>query len=149
MGRVYKPNVNIVEAQCHGLIYSHPTPGTWSDDIHSLILNEDASNNHPLHVPSDEEKHKYEHNKIEGYLRALIDEVISNNFASDLCLSCKKDDDCKHDVYNSSNSILKIVDQKINCLRHKMMGTPLTTGQMLALVLYTGSKVLFISLLVC
>jgi len=50
------------------------------------------------------------------------------------------DDECKHDVYGSIHSILHIVDQKMECIRHKMMEYPLKRDQMLALVLYTGLK---------
>ena len=83
-------------------------------------------------------KSKYGYNKRDGWLRALISEVISREFGTDLCLSCSKEDECKHDVFNSEFSILQIVDKKMNYLRHKMMDSPLNRGHMLALILYTG-----------
>ena len=76
----------------------------------------------------------------DGWLQALISEVQSNNFASDLCLSCSNEDECKHNVYHSRHSILHIVDQKMDCLRHKLMSSPLKRDQMLALILYTGCE---------
>ena len=47
----------------------------------------------------------------------MIDEVVKNGYKYDLCLECKKDDNCKHEYY----SILNIVDEKLNCARHKQM----------------------------
>ena len=70
----------------------------------------------------------------------LIQEVIDNGFKHDLCTKCSQNDDCKHDVYDKKNkySILRIVDEKMNHERHKIIGSPLRRDWMLALVLYTG-----------
>ena len=73
-----------------------------------------------------------------GFLTALIDEVISNGFRSDLCLSCSSNKKCKHNIHKSKYSILNIVDHKMNCERHLAMNSPLNRGNMLALILYTG-----------
>eukprot|EP01084_Bolivina_argentea_P064034 116802_1 len=76
----------------------------------------------------------------EGYLAALINEVIANGYGNDLCLNCGENDECKHDVYSSEYSILYIVYDKLKCHRHKVMGTPLTQDLILALILYTGCE---------
>ena len=64
----------------------------------------------------------------------MIEEVIKNGFKYDLCLQCKENDECKHDDY----SLLTVVDEKLNHVRHKRMGSPLHRYHMLALILYTG-----------
>ena len=76
----------------------------------------------------------------DGYLQALIDEVINNGYAYDLCLECGKTGECKDDPFQSEHSLLNIVDEKIQCQRHKLMNNPLKRPQMLAFVLivYTG-----------
>merc|ERR1719229_119152 len=80
-------------------------------------------------------KSKYGWNERDGFLKALIAEVIEHGFKSDLCLHCGKNDECKHDEKNLS--ILSVVDEKMNHIRHKKVGSPLDRGQMLALVLYS------------
>ena len=144
---------NRIHDQCHMIIYRHP-PRTRSiklaQNLHPLILNQKYNQNHPVYKPTDEDKQKYgmkevgwgswenRKNKIDGWLYALIDEVISNGYKYDLCMQCSKDEDCKHDVYDSIHSILHIVDKKMEHTRHKMIDSPLTRDQMLALILYTG-----------
>ena len=149
---------NCIEDKCHMIIFRHP-PRTrqikLAENIHSLVINKSSYKNHGLYKPTIQEQQKYGlknikkiedydddwinwKNPIDGLLEALIDEVYSNNFGYDLCLSCSKDDECKHNVYDSKYSILHIVHEKMNCLRHKMMQSPLDRGMMLALILYTG-----------
>ena len=72
-----------------------------------------------------------EYNEKDGYLKLIITEFIDNGFKSDLCL-------CIDDEDNDKYSLLQIVDQKLNCNRHKMMGSPLNKAEMLSLLLYTG-----------
>eukprot|EP01084_Bolivina_argentea_P104696 187458_1 len=60
-------------------------------------------------------------------------EVIDNGFKSDLCLT---DEDEKNDTY----SLITIVNQKLQCMRHKRMGSPLNKAEMLSLLLYTGGE---------
>ena len=107
-----------------------------AENVHSLVINKDNEENHPLYQPTDKESQQY--NDEDGYLKALIKEVISNGFASDLCLKCSPAAKCKHNVFNSQWSILQIVDQKLRCNRHSMIQRPLKRGEMLALILYTG-----------
>ena len=133
---------NEISDQCHMILYRHP-PRTrhvkLAENINSLLINGANWDNHELYEPTGEDMHKYSHNKKNGYLKALISETKSNNFGYDLCLSCAKgDDECKHDPFKSQWSILQIVDEKMECLRHKLMGKPLNRGEMLSLVLYTG-----------
>ena len=118
-----------------------------------LIINDTEEENHRLHYPTPQEQGKYgveydfdenewinTENRANGWLSALIDEVVDNGFKEDLCLQCGKYDECKHDVYTSQYSILRIVDEKIKCNRHILMSTPLEYHRdyMLALVLYTS-----------
>ena len=82
--------------------------------------------------------------KIDSGVTNFGREVIKNGYKYDLCLECGKNDECKHDVYDSQYSILKVVDEKMDCHRHKLMNKPLFRAHMLALVLYTG--LIFLSL---
>ena len=63
----------------------------------------------------------------------LINEVISNGYIGDLCLTL---DDEKNNDY----SIMNIVDDKLKCLRHKQMGYPLNRSEMLSIILYTAGE---------
>ena len=132
---------NRMDDQCHMFIYRHP-PRTrqikLAQNIHSLVINKSYNDNQPLYGPTDDDAQTYGYNEKDGYLKALISEVQSNNFGSDLCLKCSKDDECKHNVFDSKYSILHIVDEKMNCLRHKLINKPLRRDEMLALILYTG-----------
>ena len=76
----------------------------------------------------------FKNNDRDGYLKALVEEVINNGYKYDLCLECKQGDECKHDDY----SILQIVDDKLKHIRHKAMDSPLRRDHMLSLILYTG-----------
>ena len=122
-------------------LYHHP-PRTrqikLSQNIKSLVINKSNEDNHPLYEPTDDDKLKYGYNDKDEYLRALIDEVTSNGYKYDLCLKCKQNDKCNHNVYDSKYSILKLVDEKMDCNRHLLMERPLTRDKMLALILYTG-----------
>ena len=89
---------------------------TEEENMHALVFNKSRFDNH--NVSDQECKNEY--------LQALIDEVVKNGYKYDLCLECKKDDNCKHEYY----SILNIVDEKLNCARHKQMQSPLTREQM-------------------
>ena len=133
-------DLNRIDDKCHLNLYRHP-PRTrqikLQENIHSLVINKSKEQNHPLYSPTDEVWDKYGGD----WLRPLIDEVIGNGFGYDLCLKCGKDDKCKHNVYKSQYSILKIVDEKIKCKRHRLMGSPLSRDEMLALILYTGDTV--------
>ena len=143
---------NKIEYKCHMKLYNHP-PRTQriklSQNIHSLILNKSKHENHPLYEQTADDvkfcvslykRHKLKDIKHDGLVPLLIHEVIQNGFKHDLCTNCRQNDDCKHDVYDKKNkySILQIVDEKLQCERHKIIGSPLTRCQMLALVLYTG-----------
>ena len=119
---------NSISDKCHMMIYRHP-PRTrqikLAENIHSLILNESQGWNYGLFEPFyadkqklgwkwDDKYHEWQnpYPKEDGWLRALISEVIDNGYSYDLCMKCKKDDECKHDVYNSQYYILHIVDEK-------------------------------------
>ncbi len=127
--------------KCHLALYTHPPASRnlkLPQNVHSLVVNKKASENHPLYEPTNEDKEKYGYNENDGYLSALIEEVINNGFKSDLCLNCRHDDECKHDIKDSEHSILKIADEKKKHQRHQSMGNPLNVAQILSLILYTG-----------
>eukprot|EP01083_Nonionella_stella_P096565 271503_1 len=128
---------NRLDDLCHLQIYRHP-PRTrqikLSQNIHHLVINETERDNHWVYFETDEDKIKYKYNETDGFLNALVEEVVNNGFRYDLCLRCGKYDDCKHDDY----SLLTIVDDKIQCDRHKSMDCPLNRGEMLSFILYTG-----------
>ena len=133
-----------IDDKCHMFIYRHP-PRTrqikLAENIRSLVVNTDDWENYMLYHPTKQDKEKYHYNETDGYLRALLSEVITNGFRSDLCLSCSEADECKHNPMTSKHSILQIVDEKMNCLRHKLVNKPLNRAEMLALILYTGLSI--------
>ena len=134
---------NRIEDKCHMKIYRHP-PRTrqvkLAQNIHAMIINEWNTDNYPIYEPTevDEEQYGWKYGSKDGYLSALIEEVIDNGYKHDLCTKCGDHDDCKHNVYNSEHSILKIVEEKMKHQRHILMGSPLTRDNILALILYTG-----------
>eukprot|EP01083_Nonionella_stella_P066706 175890_1 len=130
---------NAIADQCHIKLYRHPPRQRnikLAENVNAFIMNEDKKQNHEKYKPTEEDRKRYDFDwdGSDGYLQALIEEVIVNGFKSDLCLECGSDDDCKHIEY----SILSVVDNKMNHYRHKLMGEPLDRGEMLALILYTG-----------
>eukprot|EP01084_Bolivina_argentea_P152500 266023_1 len=128
---------NRLDDNCHMQIYRHPARTRnikLSPNINSLIINKKREQIHPIYEPTSKDIQKYTYNYADGFVQALIEEVIVNGYRLDLCLFCVKDEECKHDGY----SLLKIVDDKLKHIRHKAMGSHLNRGQMLSLVLYTG-----------
>eukprot|EP01084_Bolivina_argentea_P282502 483583_1 len=128
---------NRIDDRCHVKLFRHP-PRTrrikLQENIHSLIINTNWYENVKLHDPILEEYDVYNWNKLDGFLTALINEVIKNGFLYDLCVECGQNDECKHDEY----SLLNIADDKINHHRHKLVQSPLNRSEMLSLILYTG-----------
>eukprot|EP01084_Bolivina_argentea_P047126 86821_1 len=127
---------NRLDDRCHVKLYNHP-PRTrrqleLSENMNSLIVNTEYKQNYGLYKPTDEDILKYNYNEKDGFINALIEEVTTNGFKNDLCLECTKN--CTHSEF----SLLLIVAEKLQHIRHKQMGTPLNRSQMLALVLYTG-----------
>ena len=134
---------NHLKDRCHVMIYKHPPRGRTmdkrlEDGINSFCLNDEWADNTPLYYPSDEEKKQCDDNSKDGYLALLVEEVILNGFKSDLCLHCsyKSGDECKHDKI----TIMEHVDNKMNCMRHKLMGSPLNRAEILSIMLYTAGE---------
>eukprot|EP01084_Bolivina_argentea_P173522 300573_1 len=131
---------NKIADLCHLKLYRHPPKDdeeiSIAENINTLIINTKSHQNNPIYEPTNYDDNKYKYNNKDGYLHALIEEVVSNGYKYDLCLECSPNDECKHSDY----SILKIVDQKLKCARHKIMGEPLRRDHMLALILYTGCE---------
>ena len=131
---------NSVNDECHMKIFRHP-PRTrqiqFAKNMHSMIS---IKYDRQCHAPSGASYTSEDTKK-------LIDEVIKNGYKYDLCTKCDKSDECKHNVYTATKySILKVVNEKMDCRRHKLMGSPLNRAQMLALVLYTGLIAYLLSL---
>ena len=142
-----------IKDQCHMKLYRHPPRSRnikLSENIHPLILHKGDTKfpGRGTRYPNDDDKRKYGFNDSiynrrsnDGFVVQLIEEVIQNGYKYDLCLKCGKNDECKHDIQakqNYKHSILRIVDDKLDCERHKKMGNPLRRDHMLALLLYTG-----------
>eukprot|EP01084_Bolivina_argentea_P271297 461584_1 len=130
---------NKLEDRCHIKLYRHPprtrTKLTSSPEINSFCLNNGWSENESLYKPTQDDKKEFEYNEKDGYLKALIKEVIDNGFRSDLFVAGDDPNDEKDDDY----SLLQVVENKLNCVRHKQMGSPLNRAEMLSIILYTSS----------
>ena len=124
-------------------LYGHPPRSRQirlAENMHSLTLTQKCGNNGALirYYEVDHGALNYALNKSckDGDLAALIEEVIDNECKYDLWLNCKKDDKWTHDFFKSKHSMLKIVDEKMNCRKHKAMRRPLKPVNMVAFILY-------------
>eukprot|EP01084_Bolivina_argentea_P296275 510235_1 len=127
---------NLLNDRCHVMIFTHPPRGRsikLSEGIKSFCFNDTWCENTSLYHPTLDDAEKVKYKKNDGFLKSLIEEVVKNGYKKDLCLGV---DDEKHDNY----SLLSVVNQKMNCLRHQMMGSPLNRSEMLSLILYTGGE---------
>eukprot|EP01084_Bolivina_argentea_P289456 497070_1 len=126
---------NNINDLCHIKLYKHP-PRTRNiqlqQNIKSLIVHKNKRQNVPTYKPTKEDKIKYNCNEKNGYLAALIREVIKNGFKADLCLNDEQN------IENNKFCIMDMVDSKLKCHRHIAMNCPLSRDQMLALVLYSS-----------
>eukprot|EP01084_Bolivina_argentea_P096780 173980_1 len=125
-----------IKDQCHLKIFRHPPRRRLiklQDNMKQFLVNKNVTHNHGIHIPVGYDEKVFNYNQADGYLNALIFEVIFNGFKSDLCLQTE-------DIDNDIFSILQIVDQKMKCKRHQMMQSPLNRGEMLAFLLYTGCE---------
>eukprot|EP01084_Bolivina_argentea_P315961 547575_1 len=126
---------NNLADQCHMKLYRHPPRRRTirlEENMKMFMINKKYTDNHYVYVPTPQDGVWYYNNK-DGYLNALIFEVIYNKYKADLCLTAE-------DLEQEHLSILQIVDEKMKAKRHQIMGNPLTRGQMLALLLYTGCE---------
>eukprot|EP01084_Bolivina_argentea_P271282 461547_1 len=117
---------------CHINLFSHPPRNktlTLASDVHPFSLNEEWCDNVPLYDPDDYDQNEYGYNEKDGYLNALIKEIIDNGYETDLSVT---------DDADTLHSILNIVDDKLNSVRHIKMGSPLNKAEMLSIILYTG-----------
>ena len=101
-----------------------------------MIMNEDRKKNIPIYIPNQSDAISLKgYGDTSGcYLASLLSEVEKNGFKYELCLQCGVYDECKHNDY----SIMKIVNDKMNCGRHRAMQELLNKAEMLALVMYTS-----------
>eukprot|EP01084_Bolivina_argentea_P073061 132612_1 len=101
-------NGNIkIEYLCHVQLFRHPPRSKHriikleETYINKFIINTNWNDNFPVYSPTEYDKQKYLYNKKNGYINALIEEIKLNGFKSDI-----------------TDSILDIVNDKLNCLRH-------------------------------
>ena len=123
---------------CHLKLYRHPPRGRKAklqENIYSFIHNQEMKENVDVH-----DRKNRDNDKTDEFIKALIGETIKNGYKYDLCLLCGKDDDCKHNVYQSNDkTLLGIADAKMKHPEHILRGSPLRRAQMLALIMYTGT----------
>eukprot|EP01084_Bolivina_argentea_P057261 104649_1 len=131
---------NRLDDRCHVKLFRHPPRSRRqlqnTENMNSFVFNSKKQENESLYEPTNDDKKQYEYNSKDGFVNALIEEVVGNGFKSDLCLECQYNDDCKHNSY----TLLFVVDEKLSHIRHKQMGNPLRKDHMLAMLLYTGCE---------
>eukprot|EP01083_Nonionella_stella_P045835 122866_1 len=70
---------NALKDKCHREIYRHP-PSKMNiqlqDNVNALFINKNQEENHKIYLPTPNDKQRYNWNKSDGYLRALVEEVI-------------------------------------------------------------------------
>eukprot|EP01084_Bolivina_argentea_P310178 536685_1 len=178
--------------QCHIKLYRHPPRNfrqiNLAEDMKQYIVNTNQRQNKNVYMPSSlkqkqnfnehksvlssiisllnpliDDKTKYKYNGMDGFILALMEEVISNGYKYDLCMECRKsnqteekkdntltesvyalftkpkDIHCSHDVYKSNgNTLLSVLNEKLKHARHVQINSPLRRDHMLALILYTS-----------
>eukprot|EP01084_Bolivina_argentea_P031438 58189_1 len=113
---------NNVEDQCHMLVFVHPPRRRNCATVNGLSffeVNQGVTSNAPLYSPTNQDEVKYYYNEYDGYLNALIHEIIANKFEHELGGGT---DDGQY-------RLLGVVDQKMMCDRHTNIGSPLNRGE--------------------
>eukprot|EP01084_Bolivina_argentea_P044961 82753_1 len=118
--------------QCHVKMYKHPPRRRINllENQEMFNINHSYIDNAGIYTPTDDDYKVYDFTTENGFLRALLQECASNGFEKDLYLP---DDDTKTDY-----SIMKIVEDKMDHPRHKLLTSPLNKGEMLSVIMYTG-----------
>eukprot|EP01084_Bolivina_argentea_P244069 408963_1 len=122
-----------LDDKCHVKLFRHPPRRRTiklEENIKQFMINQHFYDNQDVYVPTPQDGIWF-YNEQDGYLNALIFEVIYNGYKADLCLQTE-------DLDNDEFSILRIVDEKMKAKRHQIMDSPLNRAQMLAIILYTG-----------
>eukprot|EP01083_Nonionella_stella_P086690 240982_1 len=121
-----------VDDEFHIKLYNHPPRNNRQIQL--------AENMHKLIIGTKQEQVPGVHGQVKSEsLSLLIEEVINHGYKYDLCLICSANDNCQHDVHKTnSDTLLSVVDKKLNHVRHKQLGSPLDKAGMLALILYTS-----------
>eukprot|EP01084_Bolivina_argentea_P291385 500795_1 len=128
---------NRLDDRCHMQIYKHPPRNreiSMSSDNKPFVLDTSCDWHsvwEPLYKPTNADKQLWKWSEEDGYLHALIDEIIQNGFENNLIIS---------DEFDEKYGILSVVKEKMNHHRHKALGCPLNRGEMLSIILYTGSE---------
>eukprot|EP00485_Elphidium_margaritaceum_P010764 CAMPEP_0202687930 /NCGR_PEP_ID=MMETSP1385-20130828/3479_1 /ASSEMBLY_ACC=CAM_ASM_000861 /TAXON_ID=933848 /ORGANISM="Elphidium margaritaceum" /LENGTH=469 /DNA_ID=CAMNT_0049342791 /DNA_START=33 /DNA_END=1442 /DNA_ORIENTATION=+ len=134
---------NQVNDRCHFKLYLHPPRArilTLSQNMHAFVMNTARQDNHDLYEPTYEDYEKYKYTEQDGFLLALVEEVIRYGDKNDLCTKCGSPSSVYGLCQHKEHSILAVVDEKMKHKRHQMVGSPLRRDEMLALVLYTGCE---------
>eukprot|EP01084_Bolivina_argentea_P280266 479276_1 len=129
---------NNLNDRAHILMFMHPPRDRQSDVKNEsnsswFCLNEKWQENIALYHPSERDMKEANCDMENGFLKFLVAEVVHNGYKHDL----GSNDEEKYNNY----PIMQVVDEKLKCLRHKKMGSPLNKAEMLALLLYTGGDV--------
>eukprot|EP01083_Nonionella_stella_P157203 510104_1 len=129
---------NVMNDLCHVSVYKHPPRSKRIQSTQNLkcfVLN--ANESTPLnavYTPTIEDMIECVYNEQDGYMKTFIAEIIRNGCKKHLYLS--NDDRFQNkDKY----TIMNTVQDKLVCMRHKQMGSPLNRSEMLALILYTST----------
>ena len=65
-------------------------------------MNDEWDENEALYYPTKQDNIDYDWNEKDGFLKALVEEVINNGYKSDLCQICPNgyNSECKHNDFN-------------------------------------------------
>eukprot|EP01083_Nonionella_stella_P153719 494239_1 len=100
---------HLLKDRCHMKLYRHPPRGNTQINLPAytaaLKVHKHPEENPAVYEPTEEDSKLYGFNENDGYLNALIGEVKRNGFATDLCIFCRKNDDCTHDAYSILNDL--------------------------------------------
>eukprot|EP01084_Bolivina_argentea_P088187 159236_1 len=120
---------NELNDRCHVQLFRHPPRNDrqirMTGNTGTFVVNRRAKQNTMVTM---------QYIGVNHPLTALIKEVINNGYKKDLFVTNTTDEQYMNNEY----TIMKIVEDKMDHIRHKQMGSPLTKAQMLALILYTG-----------
>eukprot|EP01083_Nonionella_stella_P172758 593862_1 len=126
---------NALKDECHLKLFQHPPRGDrqikMEYNMNQFVFH-NKKNSKCYYMPSDAERARYRDSQGRcEYLIPLMEEVIANGYGRDLALT-------EEDHNNRKWTILKVVEEKLQHIRHKNIGAPLLRDGMLALILYTG-----------
>eukprot|EP01084_Bolivina_argentea_P004935 9346_1 len=123
--------------QCHMQLYRHPprnkielkqsNANMYSFAFLKNMNNEKRTPLIDLYEPTNDENTKY-WNNTDGWLQPLIQEIKANGCESVMTMP------------ETGDSLMSAVEDKMKHMRHIQLGCPLNKAEMLAIILYTGTK---------